>query len=220
METVSFVGQKRDLTSKAATLRKNGRIPAVVYGGKTLEHFSVILNDIKSIVYTPDLKLGEVDIDGTKHKCIVKKIQFHPIKDTIEHMDFIALEEGRKIKVDIPIRFKGISPGVKGGGTLIQSLRRVTVKVDPAHLVDELFIDISELDLGTAVKVSDIETNDNIEFMVKTNIPVASVEVPRALKSAEAAEEEALLAGEGGEGEESSDTPPTDGESSGEEKSK
>ena len=68
----------------------------------------------------------------------------------------------------------------------MQSLRRVTVKVDPEHLVDELFIDISHMELGDAVKVKDIETNDNIEFMVNVNIPVASVETPRALKSAAA----------------------------------
>ena len=107
------------------------------------------------------------------------------MKDTIEHLDFLAIEDGRKVKVDIPIRFKGESPGVKNGGKLMQSLRRVTVKVDPVHLVDEVFIDISNLELGSAVKVKDIEKNENLELMVGLNIPVATVEVPRALKSVE-----------------------------------
>ena len=186
MNTVSFTGIKRDVSEKASTLRKEGRIPAVLYGGETLEHFSVTNNDIKGLIYTPDFKLGEVDLDGQKHKCIIKSIQWHPVTDNIEHVDFLAIEDGRKVKVDIPIRFKGASPGVKTGGKLMQSLRRVTVKVDPAHLVDELFIDISEMQLGDAVKVKDIESNDNIEFMVNVNIPVATVETPRALKSAAA----------------------------------
>ncbi|MBT8190987.1 MAG: 50S ribosomal protein L25 [Saprospiraceae bacterium] len=193
METVSFKGLKRDLNQKAATLRKDGRIPAVLYGGEILEHFTTTLNDIKSLIYTPDFKLGEVEIDGAKHKCIVKSIQYHPVKDTIEHMDFLVIKEGRKVKVELPVRFKGESPGVKNGGKLMQSLRRVAVKLDPAHLVDELYIDISDLELGNAVKVKDIEENENIEFMVNTNIPVASVEVPRALKSADAEAEEAGL---------------------------
>lgn len=200
MKTISFKGEKRDTNTKASKLRKEGRIPAVLYGGKVLEHFSVTQNDIKALIYTPDFKLGEVEIDGSKHRCIVKDVQYHPLKDTIEHMDFLAVEEGRKLNVDIPVRFKGVSPGVKNGGTLMQSLRRVTVKLDPANLVDELYIDISELELGDSVKVRDIEDADNIEFMVNTNIPVASVEVPRALKSAEAeAEAEAAAEGEGGE---------------------
>lgn len=210
METVSFQGIKRDLNQKASTIRKAGRIPAVIYGGDTLEHFTTTLNDIKSLVYTPDFKLGEVDIDGAKHKCIVKSIQYHPVKDTIEHMDFLAIEAGRKVKVDIPVRFKGESPGVKTGGKLMQSLRRVTVKLDPEHLVDELFIDISDLELGDAVKVKDIEANDNLEFMVNVNIPVASVEVPRALKSAEAAAEEEALAEEGVEAEAPAETADTE----------
>ena len=194
MNTVSFTGIKRDVSAKAAVLRKEGRIPAVLYGGDTLEHFSVTQNDIKGLIFTPDFKLGEVDLDGQKHRCIIKSIQWHPVTDNIEHVDFLAIENGRKVKVDIPVRFKGVSPGVKTGGKLMQSLRRVTVKVDPEHLVDELFIDISHMELGDAVKVKDIESNDNIEFMVNVNIPVASVETPRALKSAAA---EAAKAGGG-----------------------
>ncbi|NNE27710.1 MAG: 50S ribosomal protein L25 [Saprospiraceae bacterium] len=196
MNTVSFTGIKRDVSAKASALRNEGRIPAVMYGGDTLEHFSVTQNDIKGLIFTPDFKLGEVDLDGQKYKCIIKSIQWHPITDNIEHVDFLAIESGRKVKVEIPIRFKGVSPGVKSGGKLMQSLRRVKVKVDPEHLVDELFIDISNLELGFAVKVKDIEANENMEIMVNSNIPVASVETPRALKSAAA---EAEKVGEGEE---------------------
>lgn len=202
MKTVSFTGQKRDVAEKASRTRKEGRIPAVIYGGELVDHFSVTHNDIKSLIYTPDFKLGELDLDGKKYKCIVKDVQYHPLTDEIVHIDFLAIEEGRKVKVEVPIRFKGVSPGVKEGGKLMQTMRRIKIKVDPAHLVDEMMLDISDLKLGFAVKVKDIETNENIEILVNKNIPVATVQVPRALKSIEAEEAEAAEAAEGEEGEE------------------
>jgi len=198
MNTVSFKGDNRDTTVKASVLRASGNIPAVMYGGDILEHFTVKHNDIKHLIYTPDFKLGEVDIDGKSHKCIIKDIQFHPVTDAIEHIDFLAIEDGREVKVNIPIRFKGVSPGVKGGGKLMQSMRKVKVKVDPKNLVDVLYIDISNLELGFSVKVKDIEISEGMEVLASPSIPVASVEVPRALKSEQAAEEVAV-AGEEGE---------------------
>ena len=210
MKTVSFKGQIRDKAARAAVTRNEGRIPAVIYGGEVNEQFSVTMNDIKSLIYTPDFKLGELELDGSKYRCIVQDVQYHPITDNIVHVDFLAIENGRKVKVDVPIRFKGVSPGVKEGGTLMQSMRRVQIKVDPEHLVEEMILDISELNLGFSVKVKDIEVDENIEIMVSPNIPVASVEVPRALKSLEEEEAEAAVLeaaaleaageGEGGEG--------------------
>ena len=186
MQTVAVKGQKRDVASKASVVRKEGRIPAVIYGGDTLEHFSTTHNEVKALIFTPDFKLAELDLDGTVHKCIVKDIQWHPVTDEILHIDFLAIQEGRKVNVEIPVKFKGVSPGVKSGGKLMQTMRKVKVKLDPKDLVDELFIDISDLALGASVRVKDIEKNDAIEFMVNSAIPVATVEIPRALKSAAA----------------------------------
>jgi len=198
MQTIAFSGQKREVNQKASTIRNEGKIPAVIYGDGVLEHFSVKHNDIKKMIFTPDFKSGELDLEGTKYNCIVKDIQWHPITDKIHHIDFLALKDGVKVKVDIPIKFKGESPGVKEGGKLMQSMRRVKVKLDPKDLVDELFVDISNLVLGEAVRVRDIELSDNIELMVNSAVPVASVEVPRALKSATAAEDgEGEVAAEG-----------------------
>ena len=199
MNIVTVNAEARDLSQKAAAIRKAGRIPGVIYGGNENIHFTTTLNDIKSVIYTPDFKLAEIDLGGNKQTCILKDVQFHPLTDNVEHIDLLQIEEGRKVKVEIPVRFKGTSPGVKGGGKLIQSLRKVQVKLDPKDLVDELFIDISELELGSAVRVRDIEINDAMELMVNPSIPVAVVEVPRALKSAEAAAEG--LEGEAAEGE-------------------
>ena len=191
MEIVSVQCEKRDASTKASVVRKEGKIPAVMYGGDINENFSTTLNEVKKLIYTPDFKIANINLDGKEQKCIVKSVQYHPLTDQIEHIDFLAIDEGRKVKVEIPVRFKGVSPGVKAGGKLLQSMRKVKIKVDPKHLVNELFIDISNLQLGSAVKVKDIDIDENIEIMVNKNIPVAVVEVPRALKSAAAQKEDA-----------------------------
>lgn len=185
MNTVDIKVQGRDTEVKASTLRADGKIPAVLYGGDINIPFVTTHNDVKAVIYTGDFKIAKLDIDGKQYDAIVKDVQFHPVTDQIEHIDFLALEKGRKVKVELPIRFKGASPGVKNGGKLIQSMRKVKVKLDPNDLVDEVFIDISKLKLGFSVRVKDIEISENIEILVNPAIPVATVEVPRALKSAE-----------------------------------
>lgn len=187
MNTHSFTAEAREANVKAKVLRNQGKIPAVLYGPGVMEHFTVKHNDVKHLIYTPDFKLGEVEVGGAKHKCIVKSIQYHPITDQINHIDFLALKAGTMVKVEIPVKFKGQSPGVMGGGTLMQTMRKVKVKLDPANMVDELLVDISSLELGDAVRVKDIDLPEGIELMVNEAVPVATVEVPRALKSAEAA---------------------------------
>lgn len=204
MQIVSIKAEARDTKTKASVLRQEGKIPAVLYGGEGNVHFSTTHNDVRDAIYTQDFRLTELDVDGKKYKAIVKDIQFHPVTDAIEHIDFLKVEQGRKVNVEIPIRFKGTSPGVKNGGRLVQSLRKVKVKVDPAHMVDELFIDISDLELGGAVRVKDIEFTDGMTLMLNKNIPVAVVQTPRALKSATATAAAALLEDE--EGEEGGDT--------------
>lgn len=186
MEVIAFNAEKRDLAVKAKTTRKEGKIPAVLYGVGVQEHFSVLHNDVKKLIYTPDFKVGELSVDGAKHKCIVRDIQWHPVTDEISHIDFLALKDGQKVKVEIPVKFKGVSPGVKEGGALVQTMRRVKVKLDPKNLVDELLVDISELELGSAVRVRDMEIPEGIEVLVNEAVPLATVEIPRALKSAEA----------------------------------
>jgi large subunit ribosomal protein L25 len=199
METVSFKVEPRDVSVKASTVRKAGKIPAVIYGGDHLEHVSTSIKDVKHLIYTPAFKLAQLDVDGKNFKCIVKAIQYHPLTDNIE---FLAIEDGRKVKVEIPVKFRGVSPGVKAGGKLMQTLRKIKVKVDPKDIVDELFIDISELELGSAVRVKDIDANDKLEIMVSDATPVATVEVPRALKSATMEEEAAADAAAAEAGEE------------------
>jgi large subunit ribosomal protein L25 len=189
MNTVAISGELRSELGKkhSKAARNEGKIPCVMYGGEQNIHFTVTPNDVKNMVYSADFKLADVTVGGNTYKAILKSYTMHPVTDELTHIDFLQLIDGKPVKVDVPVRFKGSSPGVKLGGKLMQSLRRVTVKTLPEHLVDELFLDVSELELGNAVRVREIEAPDTIQIMNDGAIPVASVEVPRSLRSATAA---------------------------------
>ena len=206
MNTIAFSATPRSGTGKKATkaVRASGQIPCVLYGGDTNIQFTTTHKDIKGLIYTPDFNLAEITIDGTPHKCIIKDAQFHPVLESVIHLDFLKLEEGRMVKVEVPIRFKGVSPGVKLGGKMQQTLRRIKIKTTPDKIVDTLFVDISELSLGDSARVRDLEVPEGIEVLNSPGIPVVSVVVPRVLKTAD---EEAAEAEEGAEEGEEGEAP-------------
>lgn len=191
MQTIKVAGNVRPAVGKKATkaVRNEGRIPCVIYGDAENIHFSTTHNDIKGLIYTPDFKVAEIDLDGTTHKCILKDAQFHPVKESILHADFLKLEDGKSVLLEVPVRFKGVSPGVKLGGALQQSLRRVKIRTTPEKMVDELYGDISTLELGGAIRVRDLELPEGVEVTNAPAIPVATVVVPRALRGKDAGEE-------------------------------
>ncbi|HMQ06483.1 MAG TPA: 50S ribosomal protein L25 [Saprospiraceae bacterium] len=193
MEKVHINGEIRQVSGKSINggLRREGKLPAVIYGRNDNILFSTSAKAVKDIVYTPDFKLAEIDIDGATHLCILKDIQFHPVSEEIVHIDFLKLYDSVPVKLEVPIRFKGSSPGVKLGGKLIQQLRKVKIKTTPEHMVDTMYADISELGLGQAIRVKDLISNENIEIMNNPAVPIATIEIPRALKSAAAAEAKA-----------------------------
>lgn len=190
METINVEGISRSTGSTSSReIRKEGKVPCVLYGQGDVKHFAVTPKSVKSLVYTPDFKIAMINIDGKEERCILKDIQFHPVTDVIEHIDFLKLTDGVPVKVSIPLKTKGVSEGVLLGGKLIQQVRRVLVKTLPEHLVDELFVDISPLQLGQSARIRDIEVNDNLQIMNPPATPVIAVEIPRALKSAQAAQD-------------------------------
>lgn len=193
METIKVSGTVRqDLGKKAAkAYRRQGLVPAVIYGIGGPVHFTVKALDLRDLIYTPKFKLAEVDVDGKNYRAIVKDYQFHPVTDELRHVDFLALEDGRTIKVTVPVSFYGTSPGIRGGGKLQVSVRRIKIKTTPEHLVDNLSLDISGLELGQSIRVRDIEPIEGVEIQNPGGQPVATVEVPRALRSAATAEKKA-----------------------------
>ncbi|MEL6141512.1 MAG: 50S ribosomal protein L25, partial [Bacteroidota bacterium] len=135
--------------------------------------------------------LADLTIGDTKIKAIIKDIQFHPVTDEIMHIDFLALQDGHPIKVNVPVGFEGNSPGVRAGGKLQQTVRKVSMKTTPDKLVDKIILDISHLELGQAVRVRDIAPMEGVEILNPAGQPVASIEIPRALRSAATAAKKA-----------------------------
>ncbi|MBK9149725.1 MAG: 50S ribosomal protein L25 [Saprospiraceae bacterium] len=193
MNTVAIQGSVRAEIGKRGSKndRSQGTIPAVLYGGKEVVHFTVKPSEVKHIIYTPDFKIAELDVDGQKSRAILKSVQFHPITDEVIHIDFLRLIDKTPVKVEVPLRFKGASPGVKVGGKLIQQVRKIKIKTTPEYIVDELKADISKLDLGQSLRVRDIITPQGVEIINNPATPVALIEIPRALKAAAAAEAKA-----------------------------
>jgi len=191
MQNVVIEGAARTDLGKKATkaVRDNGLIPCVIYGGEGNKHFTVTENAVRSLIYTPEFKVAEITVDGATHKALVKDIQWHPVTDKLTHIDFIELVDGKTVKCAIPLVLTGQSAGAKKGGVVLQKLRAVKVKTTPEKLVDEINLDISHLDLGQSARVREIKAIDGIEIMINPAVPVATIEIPRSLRSAASKEE-------------------------------
>jgi len=141
VEARENLGRKSSKADRAA-----GKIPAVIYSKKNgVSHFTTTHGDVKKMVYTPEFKVAEINLGGAAKKAIIKDIDFHPVTDEIVHIDFLELVDGHPVVADIPVDFTGESPGVKEGGKLIRTLRKVTVKATPENLVDTLYVSINDL---------------------------------------------------------------------------
>jgi large subunit ribosomal protein L25 len=194
MNVIGLAATKRSVThgSSVKGVRKDKRVPGVLYGLEENVHFSVDARELRKLIYTPHFSLIDLECEGKTTRCIIKDYQAHPVSDEIQHIDMLALKEGRKVKVEIPVRFVGVSPGVKAGGKVISKLRKVKIKTTPENLVSEFTVDISHLTLGQSVRVKDMIVGEDVEVLNPGPIPMATVEVPRALKSAASKEEEGV----------------------------
>jgi large subunit ribosomal protein L25 len=188
METIVIKADKRSAngTKAASDVRRSGLVPAIIYGDKDPIPVSVDMHEARHAIYTPHFHVVRLTVDDTQIRCIVKDVQFHPVTDNVVHIDFLQLIEGRKMKVEIPLKFSGISEGIKAGGKLMPKIRRVQIKAAPEHLVDEIVLDVTELKLGDSMRIRDIVTGEGVEILNSPGIPVVTVDIPRALKSIEA----------------------------------
>lgn len=162
-----------------------GQVPAVMYksGGSEATHFTLNAPEVRHLVYTSKFKIAEITFGGSTHKCIVKDIQFHPVTDDVLHLDFLELVPGVKFKATVPLRFAGTAPGVKEGGKFIPRLRQINILTTPEKAVDEVSADISAMELGSTIRVRDITPIEGVEITNTGAVPIASIEIPRALKS-------------------------------------
>jgi large subunit ribosomal protein L25 len=191
METIVLEGTLRTDLGKKSTksIRKAGLVPCVVYGSGNNIHFTSATQAFRDLIYTNEFRIAEINVDGKKIKAIIKAVQFHPVNDHIMHVDLLELIEGNVIKTEIPIRLVGSPEGVKTGGVLMQKIRKLKVKTTPEFLSASIDVDVTHLDLGKSIRIREVNVPDGIEIMNSGGIPLASVEVPRALRSSTSKEE-------------------------------
>lgn len=188
MKTIALKGAPRTELGKKGTkaLRNANLIPCVLYGGEQNVHFSATPMDLRDLIYTDEFRVASVEVDGKSYDAIIKAIQFHPVTDRILHVDLLQLVEGQPVKAEIPLRMVGTARGVRVGGVLMQKVRKVKVQTTPDKLSAFINVNVEHLALGKSIRVRDIEPAEGVEIMNAGGIPIASVEVPRALRSAEA----------------------------------
>jgi large subunit ribosomal protein L25 len=186
MKSIAISGSPRENVGKrdAKELRYEGKVPAVLYGGKEQIHFAVDAPALRDLVYTPEVNFAELTIGDKKFNAVLQDIQFHPLTEKILHIDFLQLFDDKKVTIEIPVKLTGTSPGVKMGGKLIQKLRKLKVNALPKNMPQEVEVSIEPLEVGKSVRVRDLKPAD----FVITNVPedtIVSVIMSRALKQAE-----------------------------------
>lgn len=191
MKTIEIKGSVRSELGKKATreLRKNGQVPCVVYGGESVTHFTAPVEAFRGLIYTPNIYIVDLVIDGKACKAILKDIQYNCVSDAIEHIDFLEVNDKKPVSIAIPVKLNGLAEGVRQGGKLVLKLRKIRVKGLIAKLPDILDIDVTNLGLGKAIKIQDLSF-DGLELLEAKNVVVATVKMTRAAVSAAAATEE------------------------------
>jgi large subunit ribosomal protein L25 len=194
MKTAQLSGSARTNVGKkdAKALRNAELVPCVLYGTGEQTHFSVKKNDIEKIVFSPEVYQVALDIDGKKANAIVRELQQHPVKDTIHHVDFLEVTDAKPIRIGLPIRLTGKSPGVMAGGRLMQVFRKLNVLGLAKDLPDAITLDISKLKIGKSFRIKDI-TIPGVKVLDPANAVVVSVKMARgAVKPADDDDEEEM----------------------------
>ena len=205
METIEIIGYKRANLGKKESkkLREEGNVPCVVYGGKDQIHFHAPMILFRDLVYTPGANFVKLNIEGEEKDAILQDIQFHPVSEIILHADFLELDDNKKVKMEIPVKAIGNSPGVQQGGKILMRIRKLSVMAYPKNMPSFVEVDISELELGKSVKVEEL-LNDQYDILNSPLVSVVSVNVPRVKIEVEEDEEEGEESAEGAEGAEDS----------------
>lgn len=191
MKKTEIVGFKRANLGRpeAQRLRAEGNVPAVLYGGKEQIAFHAPAYLFRPLINTPDAYKVTLNIEGDLHTAILQDKQFHPVNDTLIHADFLEISDDKIIKIGIPIRLEGTAIGKLQGGKVQHKLRKLTVKGAVKDIPEYVTVDVTNLGLGDSVKVSSLEL-PNVEIMDTLNNPIASVNIPRTARMADAEAEE------------------------------
>ncbi|MDO4310395.1 MAG: 50S ribosomal protein L25/general stress protein Ctc [Prevotella sp.] len=196
MKEIVVNGQKRTETGKKASklMRKEGLIPCNLYGEKKGENglpeamaFAVPMTELRKVVYTPHIYVINLMIDGESHTAVLKELQFHPVTDALLHVDFYEVNDQKPITIGIPVKLNGLAQGVRDGGRINLSIRKINVTAPYQIIPEHLDIDVTNLKLGKSIKVGELSF-EGLEIATPAEVIVCSVKATRASRSAAAAE--------------------------------
>ena len=198
MKEFALNGQKRETVGKKASrlLRKEGLVPCNIYGEHTEDgkpkamSFAFAMADLRNVIYTPHIYVLNLNIDGEERKAVIKELQFHPVKDTVLHVDFYEVNEEKPLTIGIPVKLNGLAQGVRDGGKLNLSIRKLNVTAPYKQIPEVLDIDVTGLELGKSIKVRDLSF-EGLELATPADVVVCSVKATRASRSAAAADADA-----------------------------
>ena len=197
MKSIDVKGTARNEFGKkgAKALRSQNLIPCNLYGVErdakglpVAKAFSVTFEEVRKLVYSPDIFSVNLTIDGTTVLAVMREIQFHPVKDNILHIDFYQVTPEKPIVMAVPVKLNGLAAGVKAGGKLEQILRRVKAKALYTDIPEKVEIDVTPLTIGKSFKVGDLKV-DGIEFTSPKDAVICTVMSTRSAAAAETTEE-------------------------------
>ena len=194
MKSIDVKGTARTATGKKATqeLRKAGSVPCNLYGEARGENglpvalsFSTTAEELRKLVYSPDIYSVNLNIDGKEYKAVMKELQFHPVTDKLLHVDFYEITEEKPIVMEVPIKLNGLAEGVKAGGKLAASVRKLKVRAVYSAIPERLNIDVTNLGLGKTIKVGELSF-EGLELVTSPSVVVCQIKMTRSAMSAAA----------------------------------
>ena len=213
MKVFQLVAEPRTDLGKKATkaLRVENKIPAVLNGGELVDlpyagilkagekvveiangkglittDLVVSLDSIRKLVYTPDIFAIELTVNGEKKMAVLKDIQFHPVKDSILHIDFLEVNDKKPVTIEVPVKLEGHAEGVKAGGKLTLSMKKIKVKAVYTNIPERVVINVDNLGLGKSLQIGELNF-EGLELMNAKNAVVCAVQLTRAARGAAAA---------------------------------
>ena len=187
MKEISISGQKRENLGKKASkaLRKEGLVPCNLYGEKKDDKglpialaFTSSFSELRKLIYTPHIYVVRINIDGTDHTAVLKEIQFHPVTDAPLHVDFYEVNEEKPITIGIPVKLVGLAQGVRDGGRMNLSIRKINVTAPYQIIPEHLDVDVKNLRIGKSIKVGQL-SYEGLDIATSKDVVVCSVKMTR-----------------------------------------
>lgn len=200
MKSIEIKGTARNIAERSSeqkkalkAMRRNQEVPCVLYGADkdangnpVATHFTVSVDGLRNLVYTPDIYIINLNIDGKTVNAILKDIQFHPVKDNILHVDFYQIDENKPIVMEVPVMLEGLAEGVRAGGKLSLQVRKLKVRAFYKDIPEKLHVDVTSLGLGKTIKVGELSF-EGLELLNAKESVICAVKLTRAARGAAAA---------------------------------